>query len=106
MKTIIQRQYMGEGYSDTLKNLETGEYVTTLCTKEQYGTYDYPEVPEGWEYVKSEGGFPLLDTGIGNVDEGFIKDNEYYVYEFDTEFNIPTLIKYSEQEFNNKYIWL
>lgn len=102
---LTKREYLGEGYSDTLKNLETGEFVTTLCTKEQYGTYDYPEVPEGFEYVKSEGGFPLLDSGVGQEGDGFVKDGVYFVYEIDPDFKILTLNKYSEEEFNSKYIW-
>lgn len=104
-KVLIKKDYIGEGYADTIKNLETGELITTLCTKEQYDTYDYPEVPEGFEYVKSEGGFPLLSSGVGQQGDGFIKDGEYYVYEIDPDFKILTLNKYSEEEFNSKYIW-
>ena len=102
---LTKREYIGQGYSDTIKNLETGEEITTLCTEEQYGTYDYPEVPEGFEYVKSEGGFPLLDSGVGQEGDGFIKDGEYFVYEIDPDFKIVAINKYTEEEFNNKYIW-
>lgn len=103
---LVKRKYVEDGYSDTLKNLETDKLVITLCTKEQYETYDYPEVPDGFEYVKSEGGFPLLDSGVGQSGDGFVKDGEYYVYEIDNSLGgITTLNKYTEEEFNNKYIW-
>lgn len=105
-KTLLtKREYVGEGYSDTIKNIETGELTTTLCTKEQYGTYDYPDVPEGFEYVMSQGGFPLLDSGVGQEGDGYIKDGEYYVFETDTNLKILTLNKYTEEEFNSKYLW-
>lgn len=102
---LTKKEYIEEGYSDTLKNLDTGEYVTTLCTKQQYEDTNYPDVPEGFEYIKSEGGFPLLDSGVGQEGDGFVKDGVYFVYEIDPNFNILTLNKYSEEEFNSKYIW-
>lgn len=103
---LTKREYIKEGYSDTIKNLKTGEFITTLCTKENYEDVDFPDVPKGFEYISSGGGFPLLDTGMGKVDEFFIKDDEYYVYEIDNQLGgITTLNKYSQEEFNNKYIW-
>lgn len=102
---LIKREYVGEGYSDTIRNLKTGELITTLCTKEQYGTYEYPDVPEGFEYVMSQGGFPLLDSDVGQEGDGYIKDGEYYVFETDPTLKILTLNKYSEEEFNSKYLW-
>jgi len=103
---LIKREYIGEGYSDTIKNTETDEFITTLCTLENYQDVDYPDVPEGFEYVMSQGGFPLLDSGVGQQGDGFIKDGEYYVFEIDTTLNnLVTINKYSEEEFNSKYIW-
>lgn len=106
MTTLTQRQYVGDGYSDTIKNIETGELITTLCTLENYEDTNYPDIPEGFEYVSSQGGFPLLDSGLGQEGDGFIRDGEYYVYESDpTLGGLLTLNKYSEGEFNSKYIW-
>lgn len=106
MKTqLTKREYLGEGYSDTIRNIETGELITTLCTKENYEDVNYPDVEEGFEYVMSQGGFPLLDSGVGQDGDGFIKDGDYYVFETDPSFKILTLNQYSEEEFNTKYIW-
>lgn len=103
---LIKREYVGPGYSDTLKNLETGEFVTTLCTAENYADTNYPDVPEGFEYVSSQGGFPLLDSGVGQEGEGFIKEGEYFVLERDSTLGgMVVLNKYSEEEFDYKYIW-
>jgi len=105
-KTLLtKREYVGEGYSDTIKNTETGELITTLCTLENYQDVNYPDVPEGFEYVMSQGGFPLLDSGVGQEGDGYIKDGEYYVFETDTNLKILTLNKYTEEEFNSKYLW-
>ena len=99
-------EFLEEGYSDTIRNIKTGELITTLCTKEQYYTYDYPEVLEGFEYVESQGGFPLINGSAAKKDDGFMKGGEWYVYEIDSTLNnIVTLNKYSEEEFNSKYIW-
>jgi len=104
--SLTKREYVGEGYSDTIKNVETGELITTLCTKENYQDTNYPDIPEGFEYLSSQGGFPILDSGVGQEGDGFIKDGEYYVFEIDnTLAGILTLNKYSEEEFNSKYIW-
>lgn len=105
MITLTKRQYIGEGYSDTIKNTETGGLITTLCTLENYQDVDYPDVPEGFEYVMSQGGFPLLDSGVGKEGDGYIKDGGYYVFEIDPQLKILTLNKYSEEEFNSKYTW-
>lgn len=105
MITLTKRQYISEGYSDTIKNSETGELITTLCTLENYQDVDYPDVPEGFEYVMSQGGFPLLDSGVGKEGDGYIKDGEYYVFEIDPQLKTLTLNKYSQEEFNSKYIW-
>lgn len=102
---LTKREYIGQGYSDTIKNIETGELITTLCTEENYQDTNYPDIPEGFEYVMSQGGFPLLDSGIGKENDGYIKDNEYFVFETDLNLNILTLNRYSEEEFNSKYIW-
>lgn len=102
---LTKREYLGEGYSDTIKNIETEELITTLCTLENYQDTNYPDVPEGFEYVMSQGGFPLLDSGVGKEGDGYIKDGNYYVFETDPQFKILTLNKYSEEEFNSKYIW-
>lgn len=105
MITLTKRQYISEGYSDTIKNSETGELITTLCTLENYLDVNYPDVPEGFEYVMSQGGFPLLDSGVGQEGDGYIKDGEYYVFEIDPQLKTLTLNKYSQEEFNSKYIW-
>jgi len=103
---LTKREYLGEGYSYTIRDIRTGELITTLCTKEQYDAHDFPEVLEGFEYVESQGGFPLIDNSTGKKDDCFMKGGEWYVYEIDSTLNnIVTLNRYSEEEFNSKYIW-
>lgn len=103
---LIKREYVGEGYSDTIRNLKTGELITTLCELENYQDVEYPDIPEGFVYISSSGGFPMLDIGIGGLNDYFIRDGGYYVYELDPSLNnILTLNKYSKDEFNHKYTW-
>lgn len=104
--SLIKREHIGEGYCYTLKNPETEELITTLCSKKDYEAGNNWVTPEGFVFVSSGGGFPLLDSGMGKLNDGFIRDGEYYVFEPDASLGgILTLNKYSEEEFNKKYTW-
>lgn len=112
--TLTKREYIGEGYCHIFTNQVTKEEKMVLISKEEYERmggldgYTYNPIPEeGWQYNMSYGGFPLLDTqdSIGNNLDGFIKDNAYYVFEVDEKFKQLNLNQYTEEEFNNKFIW-
>lgn len=106
-KFSLKRQnYVGDGYSYTLKRIMSNEFITILCDINDYKNVASIQIPEGFELVCSQGGFPLLDNGIGQLGDYFLKDGNYYVFEKDEALNMVTLNKYSDSEFNHKYIWL
>lgn len=111
---LTKREYLGEGYCHIFRNIATEEQKMTLITKEEYerlggldGSNYNPSPEEGWQYIMSYGGFPILNTqdSIGDHLDGFIKENLYYVFEIDKKFKQLNLNQYTEEEFNTKFIW-
>lgn len=111
---LTKREYLGEGYGHVFRNKETGEEKISLISQEEYekmggenGTKYNPTPEEGWEYIMSFGGFPLLNTidSIGDNLDCFEKKGKFFVFEVDEKFKQLNLNEYSEEEFNSKYIW-
>lgn len=111
---VTKQEYLGEGYAHVFRNKKTGKQKMRLCSKEQYenlgkrnGHLLNPLREGNWEYVLSCGGFPLLDTVSqqGSELDFFIKDEKYFVYEFDTKYAQLGVIEYTKEDFDKKYIW-
>lgn len=111
---LAKKEYLGDGYAHVFVNKKTGVQSMEFCTKEQYeslgeknGYLLNPTKDENWEYVLSCGGFPILNTAnkIGEEFDFFIKDEKYFVYEFDTKYKQLGVIEYSKEDFEKKYIW-
>jgi len=107
-KTLLtKREYLGEGYNLQFLNNQTQEIETFLCSKEEYeeATTIQP-IKEGYSFVGGNGGFMLVNNpnGMLGINEFAIIDDTYYVSEIGG-LGIPQIKTYSEEEFNNKYIW-
>lgn len=97
---LIKREYLGIGnwyvYED-----QGGNKINI-----PYNGKDTPQEIEGLTFTNvAFGGNSLLDTsdGLGKEGDYFIKDEIYHVYEITEPFHNVNEVKYTEEEFNNKY---
>lgn len=101
MSNLTKREYLGTGnwyvYEDKENNKVNVQYN---------GTEEAKEI-EGLTFTKvAFSGNSLLNTddGLGNLGDYFIKDGVYYVYEITKPFGNLNEVKYTEEEFNKKYV--
>lgn len=103
-------EYVGDSNFYEFTNLETGEKVYQEITKEQHDDYSSGRTkpnevacPEGTKLSMVIGGAIKMDTGYYlRKGEGCIRDGRYYVI---WEENGEQINTFSEEEFNNKFIW-
>lgn len=108
---LTKREYLGEGYFNQYKNLETGETYKEEISIEEYNNIvennQQAKPLEGYTWEASQGGVILVDTPskeLGLNEFTFIGDT-YYVSEHNKSFGASVIKIYSEKEFNSKYIW-
>ena len=108
---LTKRNYLGEGYYHTFKNLVTGEIKDVETTKAQYesmagigGEKNNPQDDGDWKWIGSCGGTIKVDTPDNALSIGDFTQigEEYWVCELN-EIGKMSVNKYSEVEFNQKY---
>ena len=109
--TLTTREYLGEGYFNQYKNIETGETLKQEISIDEYKAIsennEQAKELEGYKWESSYGGAILVDTPSKELglNEGTIVGDVYYVSEFNESFATNVVLNFSEEEFNNKYIW-
>lgn len=98
---LTKREYLGTGNWYVYEN-QQGNKVSV-----PYNGTDLPQEIEGLTFTNvAFSGNSLLNTedGLGKEGDYFIKDNVYHVYEITEPFWNLNEIKYTEEEFNSKFI--
>lgn len=108
---LTKREYLGEGYFNQHKNIETGEILKQEISSDEYrGIIEnncQAKPIEGYIWESSYGGAILVDTPSKELglNEGAVVGDVHYVSEFDVSLDTIIIGSYPEEEFNNKFIW-
>lgn len=110
---IVKKEYLGEGYFHFFKNNLNGEIKKVETTKDIYtamtgvdGYKHNPTPEEGWVWTQSAGGVIKVDTPTKELseNEGTVIEDRYWVCLKDENGDLLTF-DYSQEDFNNKYLW-